>query len=83
MTVHPELISKLSVEGKVAVVTGGGGIRRGIAVGLARAGASVMIGEIIPERAQEAADAIKGAGGRATPVVMDAMDADQLCELAA
>jgi len=32
--VHPELISKLSLEGKVAVVTGGG-IRRGIAVGLA------------------------------------------------
>jgi len=42
----------------------GGGIRRGIAAGLARAGASVMIGEIIPERAKGAADAIKGQGTR-------------------
>jgi len=80
--VHPALISKLSLEGKVAVVTGGGGgIGRGIAVGLAKAGASVVIGEIIPERAQEAADAINAEGGRAIPVVMDAMDADQLREL--
>jgi len=80
--VHPELISKLSLDGKVAVVTGGGGgIGRGIAVGLAKAGASVVIGEIIPERAQEVAEAINAAGGRAVPVVMDAMDGDQVRDL--
>lgn len=77
--IHPSLLSKLSLEGRVAVVTGGGGgIGRGIAVALARAGASVVIGEIIPERAVEVADAIRSEGGQAVPIVMDVMDADQL-----
>jgi len=80
--VHPELISKLSLEGKVAVVTGGGGgIGRGIALALAKAGASVVIGDNIPERAEEVAGAIKALGGHAVPVVMDAMDRAQVRDL--
>ena len=77
--IHPELLSKLSLEGKVAVVTGaGGGIGRGIAVALSRAGAAVIAGDIVAERAEEVAQTIESEGGRAIGVTMNVMDADQL-----
>jgi NAD(P)-dependent dehydrogenase (short-subunit alcohol dehydrogenase family) len=64
---------------QVAVVTGGGGgIGRGIALAMASAGADVVIGEIIPERAEETAARVRELGRRALPVQMDAMDSDQV-----
>jgi NAD(P)-dependent dehydrogenase (short-subunit alcohol dehydrogenase family) len=55
-----------------AIVTGGGsGIGRAIALALARAGAPVAVVDVLPEGAKETADAITGAGGRATVLQAD------------
>ena len=68
-----------SLEGKVAIVTGGTGVLGGaIARGLAAAGASVGI---LGRRAQQAAgvaEAIEGAGGAALPLAADVLDTAQL-----
>src|SRR5437762_14141893 len=54
------------VEGRVAIVTGGGvGIGRGIATVLAREGARVVIANRSVETGEEAAAAIRAAGGAA------------------
>lgn len=60
----------LSLEGKVAIVTGSGrenGIGAGIALALARNGASVTINHVsdsTAERASKVADALRAAGGK-------------------
>ena len=75
---------RIMLTGKVAVVTGGGGgIGRAIALRMAEHGADVVIGEIIPERAEETADQVRARGRRALPVVMDAMDTDQVRDMIA
>jgi NAD(P)-dependent dehydrogenase (short-subunit alcohol dehydrogenase family) len=67
------------LDGKVAIVTGGGGgIGRGIALELARAGADVVIAEIEPARADEAAARVQDLGRRALPVVADLSDGAQV-----
>ncbi|MCW1384788.1 SDR family oxidoreductase [Novosphingobium sp. KCTC 2891] len=67
------------LEGQVAFVTGGGGgIGRAIALALAEAGADVAIFEVIPERAEEAAAAVRDLGRQALPLAGDAMDTDAL-----
>ena len=61
--------------GKVALVTGAGRhVGRGIAEALASQGAAVAINDIVEARAQEAADAIGAAGGRAMAAPADATD---------
>jgi NAD(P)-dependent dehydrogenase (short-subunit alcohol dehydrogenase family) len=61
----------LSLEGRVAVVTGGGaGLGRAEAATLARAGAHVVLNNL-PGAADEAAEAIRAGGGRATVVAGD------------
>ena len=59
---------KMEIEGKVAVVTGGGsGIGRALATALAGAGAHVVVGDIDRVRAEQTADSISArghAGGR-------------------
>jgi 2-hydroxycyclohexanecarboxyl-CoA dehydrogenase len=63
------------LEGKVGIVTGGGaGLGRGICRALAAQGASVVIAEIDPERAAEAAAEITDAGGAATAVTLDIVE---------
>ena len=55
--------SSVLLTGRVAVVTGGGaGIGRGIARGLASFGASVVIWELDPEHAAQAAEEVNGLG---------------------
>lgn len=68
---------KLRLDGQTAVVTGGGGgIGRAIAIGLAQAGANVVIGDIVPERCEETAERVREAGREALPYPLDIMDGE-------
>lgn len=66
------------VDGKVAIVTGAGGrgnsIGRAYALGLAEAGASVVVADLNAEGAQTVADEIVTAGGKAIAVQVDVAD---------
>jgi len=63
------------LEGKTAVIAGGGGVLGGaIAEGMATAGAKVVIGDLLPDMAEKAAQRITDAGGTAIGVKMDAFD---------
>ena len=70
------MTDRIRLDGQAAFVTGGGGgIGRGIAIRLAEAGADVAIFDIVAERAEEAADRVRGAGRQALPITGDVMDA--------
>ena len=71
--------SDILLTDQVAVVTGGGGgIGRAIALAYASMGADVVIGDIIPERCEEAAARVRELGRRALAVPTDVMDTDQI-----
>ena len=63
------------LDGKVAIVTGAGGrgnsIGRAYAMGLAQAGASVVVADLNGDGAQAVADEIGGTGGKAHAVEVD------------
>lgn len=66
---------------KVALVTGAGqGVGQGIAHALAAQGATVLVNDVIGNRAVEVADAIVGAGGAARPLPFDVTDLDAVVE---
>jgi len=68
----------MRLEGKVAIVTGAGsGIGRGIAKGYAREGAAIVVNDILRDTAEETADSIRAAGGRAVAVCADVADLAQ------
>ncbi len=67
--------SSFDLTGKVAIVTGGnGGIGLGMARGLARAGASVVIAGRNQEKNESAAREIEAIGARAMAVTVDVTD---------
>ncbi len=70
---------RLRIDGRTAFVTGGGGgIGRAIAIALAQGGADVCIADIVPERCEEAAAAVRTLGRSAIARPMDVMDSDDL-----
>ena len=63
------------LEGRVAIVTGGGsGIGRASALALAREGAAVLVADLSGERAEQVAREIGAAGGRAQAHAADVAD---------
>lgn len=65
--------------GKVAVVTGGGdGIGKGCCEILAAAGASVVVSDLSPEKAQTTADEIVKAGGKAVAIACNVLEESDL-----
>jgi NAD(P)-dependent dehydrogenase (short-subunit alcohol dehydrogenase family) len=70
---------RLSLDGQVALVTGGGGgIGRAIALCLAEAGAHVAIVDIVPERCAEVVESVTRLGWQALALPCDVMDSDAL-----
>jgi len=67
------------LRGAVAIVTGGGkGIGKAIALGLARAGASVVVASRTEAEIEAVAEEICGIGGRALAVVTDLTSSEQI-----
>ncbi len=70
-------MSKFDLTGRKALVTGGArGLGAGMAEALARAGASVMIGDVLPELGRETAKKIAATGAKAGFVQMDVTQDD-------
>jgi len=70
---------RLDLSGQCALVTGGGGgIGRGIALSLAQSGADITIVDIVAERCEEVAAAVRAMGRDALPLPCDVMDSDAL-----
>jgi NAD(P)-dependent dehydrogenase (short-subunit alcohol dehydrogenase family) len=69
----------LGLRGKVCVVTGaGGGIGRAVAMGMAEAGASVVLLDNNFENCRATADALEPTGARTLAVACDIADADSV-----
>lgn len=78
------ILDRFKLGGKVAIVTGASaGIGRGSALGLAEAGANVVIAARTASKLDDAAAEIAKTGVRVLPVVTDVNDAAQLERLAA
>lgn len=76
--------SLFDLTGKVAVVTGGGdGIGKGCCEILAAAGASVVVSDLSPEKAEEVAHSINEAGGKAVATGCNVMQKEDLEKLIA
>jgi NAD(P)-dependent dehydrogenase (short-subunit alcohol dehydrogenase family) len=73
------LVEMFGVEGQVAVVTGGSGVLgRAMSLGLARAGARLVILSRRLEACQKVVDEIRAAGGEALAIAADVMEAEAL-----
>ena len=68
--------------GQVALITGGGGeIGTAIALRMAAEGASVVVADLVPEKADVTAEKVRAAGGKAASTGVDVSKADS-CEAA-
>lgn len=76
-------LDKFRLDGHVAVVTGGGrGIGRAIALGLAEAGADVVVAARRTEEINAVAEEVKALGQRGLGITTDMMDMEQIENLA-
>ena len=72
----------MDVQGKVALLMGGGsGIGRASALALARHGASVVVGDLVAERAEDVASEITQAGQSALASAVDVTQLQQVSDL--
>ena len=63
------------LEGRVSIVTGAGqGIGKAIALGLAAAGADIVVADIVVESAEQVAEEVRALGRRALAVRLDVSD---------
>ncbi len=77
------ILERFDLTGQVAVVTGGGrGIGEGIALGLADAGADVVVAARRQHEVEAVAEKIKAKGRKALGLTCDVMDMEQVRELA-
>ncbi len=77
------IIDTFRLEGQVAVVTGGGrGIGEGIAIGLAEAGADVVLAARRTAEIEAVAEKVRALGRRALAVTTDMMEIEQVQALA-
>jgi NAD(P)-dependent dehydrogenase (short-subunit alcohol dehydrogenase family) len=73
------IANPFDLSGKVAVVTGGGtGLGNGMAGGLARAGALIVLASRRKDVVERAAEAIRASGGKAESAVLDVTQIDAL-----
>ncbi len=78
-----ELIDRFRLDGQVAVVTGGGrGIGEGLALGLAQAGADVVVAARRLNEVEAVAEKIRALGRRALAVKTDVMKIEEVQALA-
>lgn len=77
------VLDEFKLDGQVAVVTGGGrGIGEGIALGLAEAGADVVLAARRAEEIEAVAEKVRALGRRALAVPTDVMQIEQVQALA-
>ena len=77
-------LEKYNLKGRTAVVTGGGqGIGFACAQALGEAGARVVIGELLPERGEEAKAKLEALGIEAQAMALDVTKSGQVDEVAA
>jgi len=76
------MLKELSLEGKVAIVTGGGtGIGKAIALGLAKAGADIVVAARRLTPLEETVTEIRGTGRRALTIPTDVTNSEQVNNL--
>jgi len=72
----------MKLEGKVAIVTGGGqGLGQGIVRCLAEEGADIAIADIKEEVANKTADEVRALGRKALPIVADLTNSEQVAKV--
>jgi 3-oxoacyl-[acyl-carrier protein] reductase len=66
---------QLDLSGRRALITGSGqGVGRGLALGLATAGADVIVNDVSPDRANAVVEEVKNLGASATASIFDVTD---------
>jgi NAD(P)-dependent dehydrogenase (short-subunit alcohol dehydrogenase family) len=77
-------LEKFDLSGRIAVVTGGGqGIGLASAQALGEVGAKVIIADLLPDRAENAAEELSALGISAAPLALDVTKSDQVDAAAA
>ncbi|MGH7968056.1 MAG: SDR family NAD(P)-dependent oxidoreductase, partial [Limisphaerales bacterium] len=74
-----DVLKRFELSGKTAVITGGGGELCGaMAESLGRMGVAVAILDLAPDKAERRAESVRKAGGKATAVICDVLNPEQV-----